>query len=103
MPRVGTTLNDRAPLWTSTTSTPSRRPPRRVCLRTDQSCGVGRRRASLLTEKLSIHRSPATSVSVQDLVRVMSSPASGGASIGAGPLLHHTTQPGHHEEENDAG
>ena len=44
---------------------------RKVRFRTDQSCGVVRRRESLLTEKLSIHRSLARSVSVQDLMRVM--------------------------------
>ena len=48
-------------------STPWRKPPYSVCLRTDQSCGVARRRLSLLTAKLSIHRSLATSVRIQDL------------------------------------
>src|SRR5436189_5158029 len=72
MPRVGSTENERAPLWTSIKSTPSRSPPRRVRLRIDQSCGVARRRLSLLTAKLSTQRSLTTSVSVQDLKRVMS-------------------------------
>ncbi len=71
MPRVGSTEKDSAPLWTSIRSTPSRRPPRSVFLRMDQSCGVGRRTLSLPTAKLSSQMSLATSVSVQDLMRDM--------------------------------
>src|SRR5438132_6394635 len=71
MPRVGSTANDRAPLWTSIRSVPSRRPPRKVRLRTDQSCGVGRRGLSLPTAKLSSQMSLTTSVRVQVLKRVM--------------------------------
>src|SRR5439155_2343352 len=71
MPRVGKSVYDSAPLWTSIKSTPSRSPPRKVRLRIDQSCGVASRRLSLPAEKLSSQTSLATSVRTQDLKRVM--------------------------------
>src|SRR5262249_14330458 len=69
MPRVGKIEYDRDPLCTSMRSTPSRTPPRNVRLRIDQSYGVGRRKLSLPTEKLSSQISLARSARVQDLVR----------------------------------
>ena len=67
IPRVGMSEYDSAPLCTSIMSMPSRSPPRSVRLRIDQSCGVGRRKLSLLTEKLPSQMSLATSVKIQDL------------------------------------
>ena len=52
------------PLFTSIRSTPSRRPPRRVRLDTDQGNRRGRPRSSARREKLSTQRSCEASVSV---------------------------------------
>src|SRR5437660_10944050 len=71
MPRVGSTVNASAPLLTSTTSTPSRRPPRSVRLRTDHGSGVAKRSVSLLTPNWSSQTSPTTSVSTHCRARVM--------------------------------
>src|SRR3954467_12169110 len=50
---------------------PSRGPPRRVRLWSDQACDVGSRNVSLATPKLSTQTSLTTSVRTQDLKRVM--------------------------------
>src|SRR5262245_23157780 len=50
---------------------PSRGPPCRARLWTDQALGVGRRRVSLATPKLSTQTSLTTSVRTQDLKRVI--------------------------------
>src|SRR5262249_49224241 len=114
---------DRAPLWTSIKSSPSRGPPRSVRLRSDQSNGVGRCSVSLPAAKLSIQTSPYTSVSVHVLKRcivtiscwtlvliALADLLGGGGPrrdfvVGAGGkcglLLGHAIELASHEEEGD--